>query len=149
MPIRGSRLFEQLDPGWKSAILAHYGAIAVPEYVAGIGESRMGRFGRAAAWRNMATFGTLDETRHGQIQTYFPYGLLAKEPRADWAHKTFHTNEWGAIAARSLALQGRYTASLQVRDTELERSTFSRLTGPLAPPGATKRPPPAGCSRRA
>ncbi len=56
----------------------------------------MGRFGRAAAWRNMALYGTLDETRHGQIQTYFPpYGLLAKEPRADWAHKAFHTNEWG------------------------------------------------------
>jgi toluene monooxygenase system protein A len=97
-----SRIFEELDPGWKSAILAHYGAIAVPEYLAGIGEARMGRFGRAAAWRNMATYGTLDETRHGQIQTYFPYGLLAKEPRADWAHKTMHTNEWGAIAARSL-----------------------------------------------
>jgi len=97
-----SKIFESLDPGWKSAIIAHYGAIAVPEYVAGIGESRMGRFGRAAAWRNMALYGTLDETRHGQIQTYFPYGLLAKEPRADWAHKAFHTNEWGAIAARSL-----------------------------------------------
>jgi toluene monooxygenase system protein A len=97
-----SRIFEELDPGWKSAILAHYGAIAVPEYLAGIGEARMGRFGRAAAWRNMATYGTLDETRHGQIQTYFPYGLLAKEPRADWAHKAMHTNEWGAIAARSL-----------------------------------------------
>ncbi|BCT74628.1 hypothetical protein SCMU_04700 [Sinomonas cyclohexanicum] len=97
-----SKIFESLDPGWKSAILAHYGAIAVPEYVAGIGESRMGRFGRAAAWRNMAMYGTLDETRHGQIQTYFPYGLLAKEPRADWAHKAFHTNEWAAIAARSL-----------------------------------------------
>lgn len=97
-----SKLYEQLDPGWKSAILAHYGAIAVPEYLASIGEARMGRFGRAAAWRNMATFGALDETRHGQIQTYFPYGLLAKEPRADWAHKALHTNEWGAIAARHL-----------------------------------------------
>ncbi len=97
-----SRLYEQLDPGWKSAILAHYGAIAIPEYLASIAEARMGRFGRAAAWRNMATFGTLDETRHGQIQTYFPYGLLSKEPRADWAHKALHTNEWGAIAARHL-----------------------------------------------
>jgi toluene monooxygenase system protein A len=97
-----SRMFEELDPGWKSAIIAHYGAIAVPEYLAGIAEARMGRFGRAAAWRNMATYGTLDETRHGQIQTYFPHGLLAKEPRADWAHKAMHTNEWGAIAARSL-----------------------------------------------
>ncbi len=97
-----SKMFEQLDPGWKSAIVAHYGAIAVPEYLASIGESRMGRFGRAAAWRNMATFGTLDEMRHGQIQTYIPYGLMAKEPRFDWALKTVHTNEWGAIAARSL-----------------------------------------------
>jgi toluene monooxygenase system protein A len=97
-----SRMFEELDPGWKSAIIAHYGAIAVPEYLAAIGEARMGRFGRAAAWRNMATYGTLDETRHGQIQTYFPYGFLQKEPRADWAHKALHTNEWGAIAARSL-----------------------------------------------
>ncbi len=100
--VNRSKLFEQLDPGWKSAIVAHYGAIAVPEYVAGIGEARMGRFGRAAAWRNMATYGTLDETRHGQIQSYFPYTLLDKEPRMDWAHKAFHTNEWGAIAARSL-----------------------------------------------
>jgi toluene monooxygenase system protein A len=97
-----SKMFSQLDPGWKSAILAHYGAIAIGEYLASIGESRMGRFGRAAAWRNMAMFGTLDEIRHGQIQTYFPYGLLDREPRADWAHKTFHTNEWGAIAARHL-----------------------------------------------
>jgi toluene monooxygenase system protein A len=97
-----SRMFDELDPGWKSAIIAHYGAIAVPEYIAGIGESRMGRFGRAAAWRNMATFGCLDETRHGQIQTYFPYTLLGKEPRMDWAHKALHTNEWGAIAARHL-----------------------------------------------
>jgi len=97
-----SKLFEDLDPGWKAATLAHYGAIAIPEYMASIGEARMGRFGRAAAWRNMALYGTLDETRHGQIQVYFPYGLLNKEPRFDWAHKAFHTNEWGAIAARHL-----------------------------------------------
>lgn len=100
--VNRSTLYEQLDPGWKSAILAHYGAVAVPEYTASIGEARMARFGRAAAWRNMATYGCLDETRHGQIQTYIPYTLLQKEPRADWAHRAFHTNEWGAIAARSL-----------------------------------------------
>jgi len=70
--IARSRLFDELDPGWKGAILAHYGAIAIPEYLAAIGESRMARFGRAAAWRNMATFGTLDEVRHGQIQVAFP-----------------------------------------------------------------------------
>ena len=62
-----SKFFDALDPGWKSVIVAHYGAITMPDYLASIGEARMGRFGRAAAWRNTATFGTLDEVRHGQI----------------------------------------------------------------------------------
>jgi toluene monooxygenase system protein A len=100
--IARSHLFENLDPGWRSAIIAHYGAIAVPEYSASLGEARMARFGRAAAWRNMAMFGALDETRHGQIQLFFPHALLDKNPQFDWAHKAFHTNEWGAIAARHL-----------------------------------------------
>lgn len=38
-----SKMFEQLDAGWKSAIIAHYGGIAIPEYLAAIGEMRMGR----------------------------------------------------------------------------------------------------------
>lgn len=97
-----SKLFDQLDPGWKSVIVAHYGAISMPEYLASIGEARMGRFGRSAAWRNTATFGTLDEVRHGQIQTFFPYGLLDKEPRGDWALKAFHTNNWIVLAVRYL-----------------------------------------------
>jgi toluene monooxygenase system protein A len=100
--IARSNLYDNLDVGWKSAIKAHYGAIPVPEYFASIGEARMARFGRAAAWRNMATFGTLDECRHGQAQIYFPYCLLGKDPQFDWAHKAMHTNEWGVIAARSL-----------------------------------------------
>ncbi|WP_040790839.1 aromatic/alkene/methane monooxygenase hydroxylase/oxygenase subunit alpha [Nocardia paucivorans] len=100
--IRKSKLFDQLDPGWKSVIVAHYGAITMPEYLASIGEARMGRFGRSAAWRNTATFGTLDEIRHGQIQAFFPYGLLDKEPRGDWALKSFHTNNWIVIAVRQL-----------------------------------------------
>ena len=100
--ISRSKVFEQLDPGWKSVILAHYGAITMPEYLASIGEARMGRFGRAAAWRNTATFGTLDEVRHGQIQAFFPYGLLPKEPRGDWALKAFHTDNWIVLAVRHL-----------------------------------------------
>ena len=100
--ISRSKVFEQLDPGWKSVILAHYGAITMPEYLASIGEARMGRFGRAAAWRNTATFGTLDEVRHGQIQAFFPYGLLPKEPRGDWALKAFHTDNWIILAVRHL-----------------------------------------------
>ena len=98
--IARSRLFDNLDPGWKAAIVAHYGAIAMPEYLASIGEARMGRFGRAAAWRNMAMYGTMDELRHGQIQLSFPHELLKKDPRFDWAHKSHHTNEWGVIAIR-------------------------------------------------
>jgi len=46
-----SGFFENLDPGWKAAIIAHYGVFAMPEYLAAFGEARMGRFGRAAAWR--------------------------------------------------------------------------------------------------
>ena len=100
--IARSNMYDKLDEGWKSAVKAHYGAIPVPEYLASIGEARMARFGRAAAWRNMASFGTLDECRHGQAQIYFPYCLTDKDPQMDWAHKTVHTNEWAAIAARSL-----------------------------------------------
>ena len=100
--ISRSHLFDHVDAGWKSAIAAHYGAIAIPEYMASFGEARMARFGRAAAWRNMASFGTLDETRHAQIQLFFPHELLEKNKEFDWAHKALHTNEWGAIAARSL-----------------------------------------------
>jgi toluene monooxygenase system protein A len=72
----------------------------MPEYLDSIGEARMGRLGRAAAWRNMALYGTLDEIRHGQIQFSFPQELLKKEPRFDWAHKSHHTNECGVIAIR-------------------------------------------------
>lgn len=97
-----STTYEQLDPGWKAAVLAHYGLLPLAEYLAMIGEARMARFGRAAAWRNQALYGSLDETRHAQLQAYFAHQLLGKEPRADWAHKALHTNHWGAIAQRSL-----------------------------------------------
>jgi toluene monooxygenase system protein A len=100
--VRRSKLFDNLDPGWKSVIVAHYGAITMPEYLASLAEARMGRFGRAAAWRNTATFGALDEVRHGQIQAFFPYGLIDKEPRGDWALKAFHTNDWIVLAVRYL-----------------------------------------------
>lgn len=97
-----SKLFEQLDPGWVSSLKAHYGAMVIPEILSVIGEARMSRFGRAAAWRNMALFGTLDEMRHTQIQLLFAHGLLNKDIQFDWAHKGVHTNEWGIIAARHL-----------------------------------------------
>lgn len=96
------KLWERLDPGWRNAIKLHYGAAPHLEYLATIGEARMARFGRAAAWRNMALFGALDEMRHAQIQLYFPHAFIQKDADVDWALKLYHTNEWAAIVARML-----------------------------------------------
>lgn len=97
-----STFFDQSPPGWRSVLKAHYGAIAMGEYAAATAEARMARFARAPGNRNMATFGMLDEIRHGQIQLWFPHELTIKDRQFDWAHKAYHTNEWGAIAARSV-----------------------------------------------
>jgi len=88
------------DGGWVSILKAHYGAIAVAEYAAASAEARMCRFAPAPGNRNMATFGMLDEIRHGQIQLYFPHEHTKRDRQWDWAHKAYHTNEWGALAAR-------------------------------------------------
>ncbi|MBL8488241.1 MAG: toluene monooxygenase, partial [Rhodocyclaceae bacterium] len=93
-----SEMFENADPGWLSILKAHYGAIALGEYAAMSAEARMVRFGRAPGMRNMATFGMMDENRHGQLQLYFPHEHCKRDRQFDWAHKAYHTNEWGAIA---------------------------------------------------
>jgi toluene monooxygenase system protein A len=98
--IARSHLFEQLDEGWKGAIKAHFGAVSVSEGQSTLAESRMGRFGLAAAWRNMALFGALDEMRHVQIQLRVAHSLLEKDPQFDWAHKAYHTDNWAIIAAK-------------------------------------------------
>ena len=95
-----SKIFENSDPGWKSVIKAHYGAIARGEYAAATAEARMVRFSMAPGMRNMATMGCLDEVRHGQIQLYFPHEHVSKDRQMDWAFKAYDTNEWGMIAAR-------------------------------------------------
>lgn len=95
-----SKMFENADPGWLSVMKAHYGAIARAEYAAASAEARMMRFSKAPGMRNMATLGSLDEIRHGQIQLYFPHEHCSKDRQFDWAHKAYDTNEWGAIAAR-------------------------------------------------
>jgi toluene monooxygenase system protein A len=97
-----SSFFDSSPPGWKSVLKAHYGAIALGEYAAATAEARMARFARAPGNRNMATFGMLDEIRHGQIQLWFPHELCIKDRQFDWAHKAYHTNEWGAIAAKAV-----------------------------------------------
>jgi len=93
---------DDADPGWVSTLQAHYGSIALAEYAAVSAEGRMMRFSKAPGNRNMATYGMLDETRHGQIQLYFPHEHTKRDRKWDWGHKAYHTNEWGAIAARSM-----------------------------------------------
>jgi toluene monooxygenase system protein A len=99
--LRKSRIFDQLDEGWKSVAKQHFGAVALVEDLAAYAELRMARFGLAPAWRNMAVFGALDETRHAQISLYFPHELLGKDPQYDWAHKAYHTSQWTVAAARA------------------------------------------------
>ena len=99
--LQKSRVFDQLDEGWKSVAKEHFGAVALVEDLAAYAELRMARFGLSPAWRNMATFGALDETRHAQISLYFPHALVGKDPQYDWAHKAYHTNQWAVIAARA------------------------------------------------
>ena len=63
-----AKIIDKSDPGWVTILKQHYGAIALGEYAAVTGEARMSRFSKAPGNRNMAMFGMLDETRHGQIQ---------------------------------------------------------------------------------
>jgi len=100
--LQKSRVFDQLDEGWKSVAKMHFGGVALIEDLAVYAELRMARFGLAGAWRNMAVFGTLDETRHTQISLFFPHELIGKDPQYDWAHKAYQTNDWAIIAARAV-----------------------------------------------
>jgi toluene monooxygenase system protein A len=93
---------DQADPGWVSTMQAHYGAVALGEYVAGLGEARMARFSKAPGNRNMAVFGMMDENRHSQLQLFFPHANIKRSRQWDWGHKALRTNEWAAVAARSL-----------------------------------------------
>ena len=60
----------------------------------------MTRFSRCPGMRNMATFGTLDEIRHGQIQIYFAYEFLKHDAVFDWCHKSSKTENWIIISLR-------------------------------------------------
>ncbi len=94
------KLFEKLDPAYRALLQTHFGLIPLAEYGAAVAEARMGRFGRAAEWRHLATFGCLDEIRHGQIQLLVPHEFIQYDPKYAWAHKCFWTEEWGSVAGR-------------------------------------------------
>ena len=65
-----SEIYENSAPSWKSVLNLHYGSVPRAEFAAASAEARMARFGPAPGMRNMATMGTMDETRHGQIQLF-------------------------------------------------------------------------------
>lgn len=96
-----SNIYENATPSWQSVLKLHYGVTPRAEYGASSAEARMMRFGRAPGMRNMSTLGSLDEIRHAQMQLYFPHEYVTKSRQFDWAHKSFDTNQWAAIAARS------------------------------------------------
>ena len=83
-----SSIYENAAPSWQSVLKLHYGAVPRAEFSAGSAEARMARFGPAPGMRNMATMGAMDETRHGQIQLYFPHEHVNKSRQFDWAHKS-------------------------------------------------------------
>ncbi|NMO04115.1 YHS domain-containing protein [Gordonia sp. TBRC 11910] len=93
-------LYNKADPGWISILKEHYAAVALVEYGAALQESRFVRWNKAPGMRNMATFGMLDEMRHGQIQLFFPHEYIAKDRQFDWSHETMWTNNWVALGAR-------------------------------------------------
>jgi toluene monooxygenase system protein A len=95
-----SKYYETADPGYLSLLKMHYAAIALSEYQTALASARMARFAKAPAMRNMATFGVLDECRHGQIQLSFPHALVGLDRQFDWGHQAHHTNNWSALAGR-------------------------------------------------
>src|SRR5271170_5274003 len=100
--LQRSSAFDTLSPGWKSATKMHFGGVALVEYAAVLAELKMARFGLAGSWRNMATFGQLDELRHAAITTFFGHEFVGQDAQYDWTQKTFHTNDWVAISLRNL-----------------------------------------------
>ncbi len=95
-----SHFIDKAPRGWLSILKSHYGIIGSVEFTAAIYNCRAARFGRAGGMRNTGTFGILDEIRHGQLEFIFPHEYLKKDRQWDWAVKTYHTNNWTAIAGR-------------------------------------------------
>jgi len=92
--------YKSADPGWKALLQLHFGAIPFVEYGSVSAFARMTRFGRGPGMRNMASFGTLDEIRHTQIQMFFGYEFLGVERAFDWAQKAPNTDNWVVISER-------------------------------------------------
>lgn len=97
--LQRSKYYETADPAYLSLLKMHYGMMAVNEYQTAFAMARMARFGKAPGMRNMATFGVLDECRHGQIQLSFPHQLVSLDRQFDWTHRAHRTANWTVVAA--------------------------------------------------
>jgi toluene monooxygenase system protein A len=103
--------FGKRPPSWLNGLKFYAATLPLAEFAAVTGNLRAGRFGRASAWRTMATFGALDELRHTQIPLLLMHELVRSDPQFDWTHRFFHTNNWVAIAARHLVDELLLTSS--------------------------------------
>lgn len=97
--LQRSKYYETADPAYLSLLKMHYGMMAVNEYQTAFAMARLARFGKAPGMRNMATFGVLDECRHGQIQLNFPHQLIGLDRQFDWTHRAHQTDNWSIVAA--------------------------------------------------
>jgi len=95
-------VYDKLAPGHVTSSQLHMGGICMVEYMAVTMQSRFCRFAPSPKWRNLGVFGMLDETRHTQLDLRFSHDLLPRDPRFDWAHKAFHTNQWAILAVKNL-----------------------------------------------
>jgi YHS domain-containing protein/1,2-phenylacetyl-CoA epoxidase catalytic subunit len=97
-----SGAFERLDAGHQAIAILHFVGRTAIEYAAVTLEARFARFAPTPRWRNLAIYGMLDEIRHTQLDLAFAHDLLRHSPQFDWAHKAYHTHEWGIVAVRHL-----------------------------------------------
>ena len=95
-----NNFYRNADKGWQALLQLHFGAVPFTEYHSASAFARMSRFARAPGMRNMASFGTLDEIRHGQIQMYFAYDFIGEHRGFDWAQKAPNTDNWVVISER-------------------------------------------------
>ncbi|MZR29635.1 YHS domain-containing protein [Sneathiella litorea] len=95
-----SKFFENASPHWKALLALHFSTVGWSEFHSASCFARQSRFGRSPGMRNMATFGTLDEIRHGQIQIFFGYEFLKHDAVFDWCHKSSKTENWIPISLR-------------------------------------------------
>jgi toluene monooxygenase system protein A len=125
-----TRFMEDADQRWLSVLKFHFGGATLGECISQWSEGRMVRFGKAPGMRNMATFGLLDEIRHGQLQLFMAHENIQRDMQFDWGHKALHTDEWGALMARSVfddIFAGRDALTTSIQLTSAFETGFTNM----------------------